>query len=160
MPDITGTILNPPASPADAGETSAKYWAFISYSHRDRKWGEWLHRELETFRIPKRLRRIASRHGTLPEKLFPIFRDREELPVSADLGRNIEEALRLSRFLIVICSPGAAQSRWVNEEILTFKRLGRSDRILALIVDGEPNASDGKPGFERDQECFPSGCIM
>lgn len=155
MSDVAGTILSPPAPPADWDEKSAKYWAFISYSHRDRKWGEWLHRELETFRIPKRLRRVASRHGMLPEKLFPVFRDREELPVSADLGKNIEEALRLSRFLIVICSPGAAQSRWVNEEILSFKRMGRSDRILALIVDGEPNASDGKPGFDRDQECFP-----
>lgn len=155
MPNATGTISAPPSPLGGVDDSSPKYWAFISYSHRDRKWGEWLHRELETFRIPKRLRRVASRHGALPEKLFPVFRDREELPVSADLGRNIEEALRLSRFLIVICSPGAAQSRWVNEEILTFKRLGRGDRILALIVDGEPNASDGKPGFERDQECFP-----
>jgi tetratricopeptide (TPR) repeat protein len=41
----------------------------------------------------------------------------------------------------------------VNEEILSYKRLGRGDRILALIVGGEPNASD-KPGTE-EQECFP-----
>lgn len=155
MPDPAGTTLNPPSAPLAPGEEPAKYWAFISYSHRDRKWGEWLHRELETFHVPKRLARAASRRGVIPTRLFPVFRDREELPVSADLGRNIEEALRLSRFLIVICSPGAAKSRWVNEEILTFKRLGRSDRILALIVDGEPNASDGKPGYNRDQECFP-----
>lgn len=132
-----------------------KYWAFISYSHRDRSWGEWLHRELETFRMPKRLIGTASARGPVPARLFPTFRDREELPVSADLGRNIDEALRLSRYLVVICSPAAAKSRWVNEEILTFKRLGRSDRVLALIVDGEPNASDGKPGFSPDQECFP-----
>lgn len=134
-----------------------RYWAFISYSHRDRSWGEWLHRELETFRVPKRLVGTTGSRGLVPARIFPVFRDREELPVSADLGRNIDEALRRSRYLVVICSPAAAKSRWVNEEILTFKRLGRSDRILALIVDGEPNASEGKSGFVAEQECFPEG---
>ena len=155
MPVPTGPTSNPPVPSAVADQEPPKYWAFISYSHRDHKWGEWLHRELETFRVPKRLARVTGRHGELPARLFPVFRDREELPVSADLNRNIVEALRRSRFLIVICSPPAAQSRWVNEEILTFKRLGRSDRILALIVDGEPNASDDKPGFDPYLECFP-----
>ncbi|PYL70616.1 MAG: hypothetical protein DMF26_21465 [Verrucomicrobia bacterium] len=131
-----------------------KYWAFLSYSHTDKKWGDWLHKALETYRVPRRLVGKESRDGKIPERLFPIFRDREELPVSADLGANINEALRESRYLIVICSPRSAQSRWVGEEIKTFKKLGREDRILALIVDGEPNASDGKPGFKIEDECF------
>ncbi|MFM8890909.1 MAG: PDZ domain-containing protein, partial [Planctomycetia bacterium] len=41
----------------------------------------------------------------------------------------------------------------MNEEILQFKRLGRAGRIVCLIVDGEPNASD-KPGLAA-AECFP-----
>ena len=32
-----------------------KYKAFISYSHQDKKWGDWLHRALETYRISKGL---------------------------------------------------------------------------------------------------------
>ena len=132
------------------------YWAFISYSHRDERWGKWLHRKLETFRIPKHRVGVTATLESVPTRIFPVFLDREELPVSADLSRNISEALRLSRFLVVICSPSAARSRWVNEEILSFKRLGRSDRILALIVDGEPNASDGKTDFGVEEECFPS----
>jgi len=131
-----------------------KYWAFISYSHSDREWGDWLHKVLETYRVPRRLIGRESRDGTIPPRLYPIFRDREELPVSSDLGSNINEALRESRYLIVVCSPRAASSRWVGEEIKTFKRLGREARILALIVDGEPNASDGKPGFKVEDECF------
>jgi WD40 repeat protein len=131
-----------------------KYWAFLSYSHTDRKWGDWLHKALETYRVPRRLIGNESRDGKIPSRLFPIFRDREELPVSADLGSNINEALRESRYLIVICSPRSAQSRWVGEEIKSFKKLGCEDRILALIVDGEPNASDGKPGFKIEDECF------
>ena len=131
-----------------------KYWAFLSYSHTDGKWGDWLHKALETYRIPRRLVGKESRGGKIPDRLFPIFRDREELPVSADLSANINDALNESRYLIVICSPRSAQSRWVGEEIKTFKKLGREDRILALIVDGEPNASEGKPGFTVEEECF------
>jgi hypothetical protein len=67
------------------------------------------------------------------------------LSSSPDLNGEIETALRQSLFLIVICSPPASQSHWVNEEILLFKRMGQSDRILALIVDGSPNA-DGEAG--------------
>lgn len=131
-----------------------KYWAFLSYSHTDRQWGDWLHKALETYRVPRRLIGRESRDGNIPPRVFPVFRDREELPVSSDLSSNIAEALRESRYLIVICSPRSAQSRWVGEEIKTYKKLGREDRILALIVDGEPNASDGKAGFKPEQECF------
>src|SRR5689334_13547543 len=70
-----------------------KYWAFISYSHRDKSWGDWLHKALETYRVPRRLVGSAGRDGPVPKRLFPIFRDREELPTSADLGSNISEAL-------------------------------------------------------------------
>jgi hypothetical protein len=62
------------------------------------------------------------------------------LPKSADLGANINQALEESPYLSVIRSPDSAQPRWVNEEIKTFKKLGREDRILALIVHGKPNA--------------------
>jgi WD40 repeat protein len=84
-----------------------------------------------------------------------VFRDREDLAGAPDLPERIQEALRESRYLIVICSPNAARSRWVNEEIKAFKALGHESRVLALIVDGEPNASDDPiSGFP---ECFPEG---
>ena len=129
-----------------------KYIAFISYSHHDKKWGDWLHKAIETYNIPKRLRQSIGGEADI-KRLYPVFRDREELPTSADLGSQINDALAKSRFLIVICSPSAAKSLWVNEEILAFKRMGGADRILALIVAGEPNVAD-RPGMER-QECFP-----
>ncbi len=129
-----------------------KYWAFISYSHQDRAWGDWLHKTLETYRVPARLVGQPSRDGQVPARLFPIFRDRDELPSSANLGDALNESLRDSRYQIVICSPRAAASKWVNEEIKYFKSLGREDRVLCLIVDGEPNVFD-IPG--RDiEECF------
>jgi hypothetical protein len=115
----------------------SKYRAFISYSHRDEKWAAWLHAALETYRVPKSLVGQTTAVGPVPARLAPVFRDREELPTATDLGNILTQALRDSAFQIVICSPPAARSRWVGEEVLTFKRLGRSDRVLCLIVDGD-----------------------
>ncbi len=129
------------------------YWAFISYTYRDRAWGEWLHRTLETWRVPKPFVGRPFRDGTAPSRLYPVFRDRDELPASADLGDSISDALAQSRYLVVVCSPSAATSRWVNEEVRLFKALGKQDRILCLIVDGEPNATT-KPDCGLP-ECFP-----
>lgn len=125
-----------------------KYRAFISYSHADRQWGRWLHRLLERYRTPRHLI-TGSPASNVPPRLTPIFLDREELASSPDLSERINSALENSASLIVICSPAAARSRWVDQEIETFKRLGGSDQIFCLIVDGDP----GIPGADTD--CFP-----
>jgi tetratricopeptide (TPR) repeat protein len=129
-----------------------KYRAFITYSHQDDVWSKWLHKALETYRVPKRLAGMETAAGTISRRLGPIFRDRSELPSASDLNREVNEALRQSANLIVICSPRSATSNYVNEEISTFKRLDRADRIFCLVVDGEPNAS-ALAGREAE-ECF------
>ncbi len=129
------------------------YFAFLSYSHVDSGWGEWLHDELEKFRVPSSLAGRLTAAGVVPKRLTPIFRDRKELAASSDLGQEIREALISSRFLIVLCSPSAATSRWTNSEIDTFKRARPDGRVLAVIVDGEPFAGD-IPGHDAD-ECLP-----
>lgn len=128
------------------------YRAFISYSHRDKAWADWLHKALETYRVPARLVGTRTAHGAIPRRLNPVFRDREELASAIDLGRKVNEALAQSENLIVLCSPAAASSRWVNEEVLAYKRMGKAERIFCLIVDGEPNATD-LPGRQAE-ECF------
>jgi len=140
--------MEPTAAAADH-----RYWAFISYSHRDKAAGDWLHKALETQRVPKPLVGRMTGLGAVPARLHPVFRDREELAAAPDLGARIEEALRQSRFLIVICSPSAAASPWVNKEIAFFKALGREERVFSLIVEGEPYSSS-RPGREAE-ECFP-----
>src|SRR5688572_22618422 len=130
-----------------------RYMAFLSYSHRDAAIAEWLHEELEEFHVPSRLVGRLTEHGPVPKQLAPIFRDRQELAASPDLNEEIEEAIAGSRFLIVLCSPAAAKSKWIDQEIACFKRLHKEDRVLAAIVDGEPFASD-EPGRESE-ECFP-----
>src|SRR5574341_159806 len=130
---------------------SFKYWAFISYSHADEEWAKWLHKSIETYRVPRKLIGRETPNGALPKRLFPVFRDRDELPGASDLGGKIQEALRQSRSLIVICSPKSAVSKWVNEEVKTYKNLGRANHVLALMIDGEPNAAPDSGLLE----CFP-----
>src|SRR5262245_58221788 len=117
-------------------EGASRYAAFVSYRHLDpdRRWARWLHTALETYRVPPRL--VAER-GVAP-RVGRVFRDEEEVPASAELSREIETALRESRFLVVVCSPRTPQSIWVNREVEQFRALGRGDRILALLVEGEP----------------------
>lgn len=124
-----------------------RYRLFISYSHRDRKWARWLHRALESYRAPAGLKEKVESAGGQWARISPVFRDREELPSGASLSDAVTAALEQSENLVVICSPASASSRWVNEEILTFKRLGRSDRIFCFIVDGEP-------GSGGEDECY------
>jgi len=138
-------------------DTHFKYRAFISYSHSDEQWAMWLHKALETYRVPKHVVGRETEFGPVPTRFAPVFRDRDELATATNLGDTLTRALEQSAFQIVICSPKAAKSRWVNEEILTFKRLGRENRIFALIVDGEPGSS-ANPAT-ADQECFPSALI-
>ena len=125
------------------------YKAFISYSHQDEPHAVWLHRALESYRVPRRLAGLEGQHGTVPGKLTPIFRDRDELSSATDLSEKITSALDESESLIVICSPASAQSHWVNEEIRRFKALGKADRIYCVIVDGDPQSDE--PG----KACFP-----
>lgn len=112
-----------------------RYAAFISYSRRDEKFAKWLHRKLESLRFPA-IRPNLINSSKWP--LRPVFRDVEELSASSDLTRSICSALENSRALIVICSPHAAASHWVNQEIEQFSKLGRSDQIFLVLVDGDP----------------------
>jgi hypothetical protein len=137
-----------------------RYHCFLSYRHSDnraegRQWATWLHQRIETYEVPADLVGTKNdRGGIIPSRIFPVFRDEEELPADADLSQPIAKALENSETLLVLCSPGAATSRFVAEEIIRFKSLGRKDRVLAAILSGEPNATTS--GIISDRaECFP-----
>lgn len=150
------TLVSPsePAAPAAAEPADGyRYWAFLSYSHHDKASAKRLQRQLETYRVPKRLVGRETSHGVVPARVSPVFRDRDELHAGADLKGSVQEALSRSRWLIVVCTPDAARSPWVNREVIEFKKLHGERRVLALIARGEPFASD-MPGREAE-ECFP-----
>ncbi len=125
-----------------AGE--ARYRAFLSYSHKDAAAAGRLHRRLESYRLPKRLVGKETARGRVPERLWPIFRDRDELPAATDLSETVRAALAESGALIILCSSHSAASLWVAEEIETFRKLHPDRPILAAILDGDP------------PDCFPA----
>ncbi len=130
-----------------------KYRGFISYAREDEAFAEWLQTSLEHYRIPRRLVGRDTPEGKVPRRLYPIYRDKAETSASADLGAAIRNALHESHSLFVVCSPSAAGSNWVNEEIRTFKELGRESKIFALIASGEPESFGGA---NSELECFPA----
>jgi tetratricopeptide (TPR) repeat protein len=122
-----------------------RYVAFLSYSHKDAAQARWLHRRLESYRIPRRLAGTEGERGPVPARLTPIFRDREELPAAGDLSEQVRAALAASAALVILCSPNSAASLWVAKEIAAFRELHTGRPILAAIVEGEP------------EQCFPDG---
>lgn len=130
--------------------TKPHYKAYISYSHKDEAWAAWLHRAIESYRVPRKLIGRETAEGVVPSRIRPVFRDRDDLSSSTDLKSTVKQALADSDNLIVVCSPDAANSRWVDEEIRQFSRLGRADRVFCIIVAGE-RSDDGSVS-----NCFPA----
>jgi len=123
------------------------YRAFLSYSHKDTSVAAWFHKKLEGWRIDRDLVGRETGVGPIPQTLRPIFRDRDDFAGGHSLADATIEALEASEFLIVLCSPNSAKSGYVNEEVRLFKTMGRSDRVIPVIIAGEPGA--------EELECFP-----
>ncbi len=125
------------------------YYAFISYKREDKKEAKKLQHTLEYYRLPNKLR---QENPELPEYVRPVFRDLTDLEVG-ELPEQIHKALNQSHFLIVVCSPRAAKSQWVNDEIEYFISLGKQEKIIPYIIEGVPHADD------PDEECYPPALL-
>ena len=125
-------------------EQEFKYYAFISYNAKDTVWGKRVQRKLEHYRMPATL---CSERGWKRTPIRPVFFAPTDIQPGG-LTEELQERLRASRHLIVICSPNSAQSDWVGKEIEYFHSLGRTSNIHFFIVDGQPHS--GNPATE----CF------
>ncbi len=123
---------------------SYKYFAFISYNSKDIVWGKRLQKKLEGYRIPSTL---CSEHNWDRKPIKPVFFAPTDIQ-PGELTAELQERLKASRNLIVICSPDSAKSKWVGKEIEYFSSLGRTDHIHFFIVSGEPHSGN------EDTECF------
>lgn len=126
-----------------------EYFAFISYKEEDAEWAKWLQRKLEHYKLPTALRK---EHPHLPERISPIYEYKSEAG-GGRLKEVIWKGLTTSKYLIVICSPRATQSDWLNDGIRHFIKSGQEENIIPFIVDGKPKAENA------DEECFPSALL-
>lgn len=122
-----------------------RFRGFISYSQTDMVAARRLHGWLENYRVPLGL---AVDLGDT-RKLGRFFRDEEEMGAAANIGASVRGAIEDAESLIVICSPRSAKSKWVNAEILHFRKTGRGGKVFAVIIDGVPNSGND------ETECFP-----
>ena len=123
-----------------------KYFAFISYSHKDKKAADWIHKKLTFYRLPSYAREELKRDI----RLRPICRDEHSLP-PGPLWEMLKSKLDESRYVIVICSPNSAKpgldgEHWVNREVEYFAEKYGEDRIIPVIIEGKPN--------DAEKECF------
>lgn len=125
-------------------EKNYRYFAFISYNSKDTEWGKRLQKKLEHYKMPATL---CSEHGWEKTPIKPVFFAPSDIQPGG-LTEELQERLKASKNLIVVCSPNSAQSEWVGKEIEYFHSLGRTQSIHFFIVEGTPHS--GNP----DTECF------
>ena len=121
------------------------YYAFISYSHKDAKWAEWIQRAIEHYKLPAIIRKEAQK--PLPKRIAPVFRDATDLGVDV-LVDGLHAELENSRYLIVVCSPNSAKPNaegksFVDEEVRHFCELGRVKQVIPVIIEGTPEEAFG-----------------
>ena len=130
----------------EAESEGFKYYAFISYSHKDKKTAQRLHKRLRSYHLPSKL--IQS-HPELPKKLGDVFLDEANLVAKdGSLTESLRKYLDESNYLILICSPDSAKSPYVNDEVEYFMKTGRRNHIVPLIARGIPCSKD------PNAECF------
>lgn len=122
-------------------QPSERFSAFISYCRRNRQWATWLQSEIESYTLPPHMIGRVTGEGPVPRRFLPVFLDRSDLTAGPDLVQELKRALSASRWLVVLCSPEAAQSQWVEQEVRLMQELGREDRILAALFAGDEHSA-------------------
>lgn len=123
-------------------KNSHKYYAFISYSSKDIKWGKRVHKKLTQFRLPSVL---CSDKDIARRPIRPVFFAPYDIQ-PGELPDELKGRIEASKYLIVICSPNSAKSEWVGKEIEYFCSVNKKDNVYFFIIDGEPKARN--PEFE------------
>jgi WD40 repeat protein len=119
---------------------------FISYSHAaDGRLAPAVQRGLHRLAKPWHRRRALW-----------IFRDQTGLAVTPGLWSSIQTALDGSEYFVLMASPEAAGSPWVNREIEHWIATKTADRILPVVTDGEWAWDAARGDFAEDSTAVPA----
>ena len=131
----------PREPPVEGGE---HFDVFISYSRKDVAFAERLERALEAYKAPASL--------PLARRRLNVFRDAQDL-IGHDYGEAIRGQLRRSTRMLVICTPRARASTYVDQEIEWFLETHDRAGVISLLLDGLPN---NEVDAEDSRRAFPA----
>src|SRR2546423_5452351 len=104
-----------------------QYQGFISYSHAaDGKLAPALQRALHSLARP-----------WYRFRLIHVFRDKESLSANPELWGSIAAALADSEYFLLMASPEAAGSKWVQQEVKWWLANRLVSKLLIILTDGE-----------------------
>lgn len=142
------------------------YYAFISYRGADVKWAKWFVKKADNYLLPtvtpddvKAGNRAPSRLKDDDKYLYPVFRDRDNL-MSGKLLDQILAAIDVSRKIVVLCTPTAAQSgSWMDDELRHIIKEERIGDIIPLVVEGRIYSIEEYEAAGRSiDDPFPDDC--
>jgi len=127
-------------------DETPRYLAFISYSRSDneqegRRWADWVKETIERFPIPIHYlnqESLASRQSSILSR--EVFLDESYITAGGELTSKLDQHLDDSEFLVLLCSPRSAASKYVALEIDHFKQSGKWDKIIPVVIDGEDSS--------------------
>jgi WD40 repeat protein len=126
------------------GVATFDYDAFLSYSHAaDGRLAPELQAALQSVAKPWYRRRALR-----------VFRDRTSLSATPELWPSIERALARSRFFIVLASPEAAASPWIDREVGWWRVHRSPSEVLIVLTDGRLEWDDAAQDF-NDESALP-----
>lgn len=119
-----------------------RYDAFVSYSRAvDGKLAPALESALQKFAKPwYRMRALR------------VFRDDASLSTNPALWSSITAALDESAFFILLCSPEAAKSPWVQKEVEYWRAHKPHDRLLLALTEGALEWDPERRGFDDSEQ--------
>jgi WD40 repeat protein len=125
-----------------------RFDVFLSYSRKEEEFARKLEEALENYRLPKDVKTSLVSTNRLS-----VFRDKRDLvPIDGDYWKTIEDYLERSANLIVICSPNARASEYVNHEISAFLKYHEAKAIIPVLLTGRPN---NETEADPDEYAFP-----
>ncbi len=131
-----------------ASGLTEKFDVFLSYSRKDVDFAGRLEKALRSYTPPKDL--------PVPHRHLSVFRDVTDM-LGVELTEALDDKLRHTSKLVVLCSPDARMSPYVNREIDFFAGLRGPEHIIPVLVRGVPN-NEARPGQEPEM-AFPEALI-
>src|SRR3989442_8936718 len=128
---------------AGSQQPSHAFDIFLSYSRRDRDFAARLEKALESYRFPKSLKTV--------KRNLNVFRDESDIVASDDYHRTIERQLADSAKLVVVCSPHARKSKYVEDEIRRFIENHGDQDIIPVLIRGKANNET----TDESEKAFP-----